>query len=291
MLQTLSSKAEVEKAAEKLVGESVRLGEADPEFEDIGELKMQSARASKKLLVHRARPRLVRALKSRYLPLAVFAPFSCSHIRLLSSFLLFDILPHLSHSLREVPLTADDVDDVIHALGHSEASLKLLRRAAEETNDALKDLMKEEPYVRARKVFEVACLREKLKPHLGRAGLTWEDVKPMLMTIDQANEPTKASLEELFEDPLRFLAALRVSAGEAAKKMQIAKLRPKVELAVEKLGLVWSDMVPVLDFLDLPVLLLANTDIRIFMKVLMDAEGIASMTMLRAQVTLTRQRT
>ena len=58
------------------------------------------------------------------------------------------------------------------------------------------------------------------------------------------------SLEELqnaLADPKAFLESLANSMGPAAKKIAIAKLRPKLEPYLKKNGLTFEDVVPALE--------------------------------------------
>ena len=57
------------------------------------------------------------------------------------------------------------------------------------------------------------------------------------------------SVEEIqaaLQDPMGFLERLAKSMGPAAKKLALARLRPKLEPALKKQGLQWSDATPLL---------------------------------------------
>ena len=51
-------------------------------------------------------------------------------------------------------------------------------------------------------------------------------------------------------DPAQFFARLVSSAGPAAKKLAMAKLRPVLEPHVKRQGLAWEDVLPILDTVD-----------------------------------------
>ena len=55
---------------------------------------------------------------------------------------------------------------------------------------------------------------------------------------------------EALGDPEGFLEKLMEKGGPIAKKMLIAKMRPKAEPKLKRKGLVWEDVVPVLESID-----------------------------------------
>ena len=54
-------------------------------------------------------------------------------------------------------------------------------------------------------------------------------------------------LQAALQDPTAFLERLAESMGPAAKKIALAKLRPRLEPLLEKQGLEWADVVPALE--------------------------------------------
>ena len=54
-------------------------------------------------------------------------------------------------------------------------------------------------------------------------------------------------LQAALQDPMAFFERLAKSMGPAAKKIALAKLRPRLEPLLEKLGLEWADVVPALE--------------------------------------------
>ena len=89
------------------------------------------------------------------------------------------------------------------------------------------------------------ALRKKLEPKLEQHSLAWDDVKPALETIDSPEE-----LEAALADPIGFLEKLASASEPMAKKLAIARLRPRLEPKLQKQGLDWADAVPVLDAVD-----------------------------------------
>ena len=55
---------------------------------------------------------------------------------------------------------------------------------------------------------------------------------------------------EALGDPEGFLEKLMEKGGPIAKKLLIAKIRPKAEPKLKRKGLVWEDVVPVLELVD-----------------------------------------
>merc|ERR1711937_965612 len=90
----------------------------------------------------------------------------------------------------------------------------------------------------ARKLV-IAKLRPKLEPHLKTQDLLWEDVLPALDSIDSVFE-----LRAAIENPQQFLESLANAMSPAARKLMIAKLRPKLEPHLETQGLLWEDVLP-----------------------------------------------
>ena len=76
-------------------------------------------------------------------------------------------------------------------------------------------------------------------------GLTWDDVLPAFELIDTMEE-----LQAALEDIEGFLRALASAAGPAAKRLAIARLRPKLEVQAAKMSLTWEDLLPVLEKID-----------------------------------------
>lgn len=63
---------------------------------------------------------------------------------------------------------------------------------------------------------------------------------------------TVAEIQEAVADPETFLQELAKSAGPAAKRFAIAKLRPKLEPRIHEQGLEWTDVVSALEMVDEP---------------------------------------
>ena len=54
-------------------------------------------------------------------------------------------------------------------------------------------------------------------------------------------------LQAALQDPTAFLERLAESMGPAAKKIALAKLRPRLELRLKKQSLEWADVAPALE--------------------------------------------
>ena len=94
----------------------------------------------------------------------------------------------------------------------------------------------------AAKKLLIAKVRSKLEPVVEKQGLEWCDVEPALELVDSMEE-----LEAAIADPEAFLQSLAQSMGPAAKKIALAKLRPRLEPLLEKQGLEWADVAPALE--------------------------------------------
>ena len=91
----------------------------------------------------------------------------------------------------------------------------------------------------------VAQLRPKIQPITQRIGLTWDDVLTALEMIDTVEE-----LQAAFSDPEAFLEALVNAGGPAAKRMLLAKLRPRLQPIFSKEGLEWADALVAFELID-----------------------------------------
>lgn len=126
----------------------------------------------------------------------------------------------------------------------------------------------------------IARLRPKLEPLLVMQGLEWSDVKPALELIDTAEE-----LQAALEDVEGFLRQLASAAGAAAKRMLVARLRPLFTPVLEKLGLTWDDVVPVLELIDtIEELQAALEDVEEFLRKLAGTAGPAAKRMAIAKL-------
>jgi hypothetical protein len=75
------------------------------------------------------------------------------------------------------------------------------------------------------------CLRPMLEPTLAKHGLIWEDVLPILETIDSIHE-LKAAVHE----PVAFLEQIAEGSHKIAKKLAIMHLKPPLEPFLAKHG-------------------------------------------------------
>merc|ERR1719261_2470293 len=57
-------------------------------------------------------------------------------------------------------------------------------------------------------------------------------------------------LRQAFADPKRILKRVQTSSGPVARKLLYAQLRPQLETPMKEHGLVWEDVVPILEELD-----------------------------------------
>ncbi|CAE8626743.1 unnamed protein product, partial [Polarella glacialis] len=88
----------------------------------------------------------------------------------------------------------------------------------------------------------IAKLRKPAEPYLQEQGLQWSDVAPVLEEV-----ATMVMLRDALEDPVGFFDGLFAASDTLALKLAIAQLRKPAEPYVQKQGLQWSDVVPVLE--------------------------------------------
>ena len=68
---------------------------------------------------------------------------------------------------------------------------------------------------------------------------------PLLMALD-----TPDKVAEVATDPLRFLHKMEKEVAPAANKVAIAKMRPRMEPTLQRKGLAWEDLLPLIQSLD-----------------------------------------
>merc|ERR1711865_105667 len=91
----------------------------------------------------------------------------------------------------------------------------------------------------------IANLKPLLQETLHKNNLVWEDVQPILETIDIVG-----ALEAAAADPAAFLSRLSDLGGPVAFRLRIAMLKkPMVPVLAER-GLAWRDVLPVLQLVD-----------------------------------------
>merc|ERR1711865_1018933 len=91
----------------------------------------------------------------------------------------------------------------------------------------------------------IANLKPLLQATLHKNNLVWEDVQPILETIDSVDE-----LKAAVADPGAFLSRLSDLGGPAAVRLLIAMLKkPMVPVLAER-GLDWRDVLPALQLVD-----------------------------------------
>ena len=66
--------------------------------------------------------------------------------------------------------------------------------------------------------WALAKARPRIEPELKKQGLAWEDVLPILETIDTVEE-----IQQAIDDPEAFMRKLATASGPAARKVALAK--------------------------------------------------------------------
>ena len=127
----------------------------------------------------------------------------------------------------------------------------------------------------------LARLRPVIELYIIEMGLTWADVKPAFELVDSYTE-----LQQAIEEPEAFLSQLAsATVGPAAKRMLVARLRPKMEPTLEKLALAWEDVLPALELVDtVEELLRAIEDVDGFLRDLAAVGGRAARRMAIARL-------
>jgi predicted protein tyrosine phosphatase len=134
--------------------------------------------------------------------------------------------------------------DVVLVLETIEArSIEELRAAADDPEALLERVLRVSgPAV---KMLAIKLFKLRLEPYLRARGLEWADVVPVLETIDSIEE-----LRAAVGDPEALLEIVVQTSGPVAKKLAIRHLKPRLELRLHQQGLLWADVVPVLETID-----------------------------------------
>ena len=115
----------------------------------------------------------------------------------------------------------------------------------------------------------VAQLRPKLQPIIQRVGMQWADILSAISLVDTVEE-----LQAALSDPEAFLESLVSAGGEAAKRMLLAKMRPKLEPMTNKQGLAWEDVLQAFELIDeISELQVALTNPTAFLSKVLNATG------------------
>ena len=124
-------------------------------------------------------------------------------------------------------------------------TLKELQEALEDIDGFLTRVLDAPEFESIAKKMAIALLRPKLQPHLDNHGIRWCDVLPALELVDSTRE-----LKEALADVEAFMERLLNTVGEAAVKMAIARLRPKLQPVLSKYDLEWADLQPALELVN-----------------------------------------
>lgn len=179
-------------------------------------------------------------------------------------------------------LVWDDVQPVL------EDSIEELQAAIQDPEAFIESLVQSVAPAAAKLTFRMAMkaviqrLQPVLEPMLKAKQLVWADVLPALEMIDTLDE-----LEEACDDPKAFLAKLASeSVGPIAKKMALARVRPKLEPKLKERKLEWADVLPVLEAVDsVKTIIEAMEDPDTFItKLLTDAGGTVAKKMAIARL-------
>eukprot|EP01047_Picozoa_sp_COSAG01_P025821 COSAG01_NODE_1644_length_9640_cov_6.926213_2_plen_2326_part_00 len=153
-----------------------------------------------------------------------------------------ELCPRLEPELLSRNLTWYDVKPAIDLID----TVAELRQAVKHPELFLQTL--ERSVSAAAKHYVIVQLRAKLEPELHRTcGITWQDALPALQLVDTVSE-----LRAAIGDPHKLLERLggNTTAGLAAKRFLMAKLKAKVEPILTTHGVTWDDMTPVLERVD-----------------------------------------
>jgi len=175
--------------------------------------------------------------------------------------------PKLKNYLATYDLDWADVQPAFEAV---EISTDQLKEALLDVEGFLRKLSTD--FVQVGMKLAIAKLKPKLSRDLKKHHLDWADVKPALELVDTLEE-----LQAALQNTQGFLQALLAKAGGPAKKLVIAKLRPKMQPYLLENDLVWSDMKPALEQVDsLEELQYALKNVKTFLKKLILADGPAA---------------
>ena len=88
-------------------------------------------------------------------------------------------------------------------------------------------------------------LKPQVEPTLTKYGLVWEDVLPVLETIDSIDE-----VRDAVQEPMAHLERAAKRSRLLAKKLAVAYLKPPLSPLLAKQGLEWADVLPALETID-----------------------------------------
>jgi hypothetical protein len=91
----------------------------------------------------------------------------------------------------------------------------------------------------------IAKLKPLLEETLHKNNLEWEDIQPILETIDSVDE-----LKAAASDPAAFLSRLSDLGGPAATRLLLAMLKKPMVPVLQERGLTWDDVEPALLLVD-----------------------------------------
>lgn len=131
------------------------------------------------------------------------------------------------------------VDDVVAAL--ETASFDELQQALTHP-DALFGEAQSGPM--AKRMLIASC-RSQLEPALEKANLTFEQMLPVLDSIDSFEE-----VQAVLADFDAFLATVAKASSPLAKKLLLVQARGVMEPKVQSLGLEWNDVLPLLESIE-----------------------------------------
>jgi hypothetical protein len=135
--------------------------------------------------------------------------------------------------------------------GISLDAIELSLQEASSIEDVVKFIGKPELFFQSHAaqsiLFRVIIFKMKpqLEPMLKKRGLDWADVHPVLAEIDSMEE-----LREAAANPEAFFSKLMASSAPVMKKLVVLQLKPQLEPMLEKRGLDWADVHPVLAEID-----------------------------------------
>ena len=94
----------------------------------------------------------------------------------------------------------------------------------------------------------VAKMRPQVEPKLKKKGLKYDEVAPVLSTID-----TLEKLEGAAEDPIQYLDQVAETlAWPIAAKLVVARMQPQVAPVLKKSNIDWKAVEPALQLIDSP---------------------------------------
>jgi hypothetical protein len=147
--------------------------------------------------------------------------------------------PKLEPELQKVSLQWSDFVPVLEQVDATQ-----LKKAKEEPAPFLENLIKKSAGPLGKTIL-LAKARPILEPELANVGFAWIEVAPILDVLTNEKD-----LKAAQQDPAPFVKTLLTKGGPAAMKLLALRLRPLLDPELQKHGLSWDALMPLVEVMD-----------------------------------------